>query len=196
LLVTDPLGRSTGFNPYTREVVNEIPDASYSGPGTEPQVIMIPDPIDGVFSIVLSGIETGDYALTIEYVAADQTASQTFAGTITQNEQHHYSAIISETGAMSAISWEHVFKDPKRGTILKISTDDKYFQFVAPGKDFGVKYDPKMKVLNHVMTICYQDSKMCLAAVAVDDRIDSCFATAYDKQTRKTYVLIDKPNCR
>jgi hypothetical protein len=194
LYVTDPQGLSIGTDPNTGEIVNEIPDAFYSGPGTEPQVIMIPDPTDGTYSITLVGTATGDYALTIEYITCEQTATQTFTGTISQQEQRYYSAQLSETGEMTAISWEHVFEDPRRGTMLKISTDDKYFQFVAPGKDFGVKHDPKMFVKYGIIVICYGDAEMRLTATAVDnDFLHFCTASAYDKQTRKTYVLIDKP---
>ncbi len=94
------------------------------------------------------------------------------------------------------ISWDYVFKDTKRGTMLKISTDDKYFQFVAPGKDFGVKYDPKMFVKRGIIIICYGDAEMRLTAIAVDGDFDFCSAVAYDKQTKKTYLLIDNPNLR
>jgi parallel beta-helix repeat protein len=87
------------------------------------------------------------------------------------------------------ISWELVFQDLKRGTTLKISTDDKYFQFVALAKDFGVKQDLKMKVFNHVIIICYSDSQLLLVAAA-DSNIGFCSAVAWDKQTCKTYWLI------
>lgn len=92
------------------------------------------------------------------------------------------------------ISWEHVFEDPRRGTILKISTDDKYFQFIAPDKDFGVKHDSNMKVLNHVIIIRYEDNEMRLIATAVNNKIDFCAATAWDRQTGKRYVLSDRSN--
>jgi len=194
VFVIDPLRRSIGFNPTINESVNEIPGAFYSGPGTEPQIIMIPDPINGSYNILLVGTASGDYTLTVEYITAEQTTTQTFNGTISENEHQYYSAVISETGEMNAISWEHVFKDPKRGTILKVSADDKFFQFVAPDKDFGIKCDADMKVLNHVILICYEDSEMRLVATAVNDKIDFCSAIAWDKQTRKCYLLIDKPN--
>jgi hypothetical protein len=100
---------------------------------------------------------------------------------------------------MTAISWEYVFKDPRRGTMLKISADDKYFQFIAPDKDFGVRYDPKMFVKYGILLICYGDAEMRLTVIAVDGGFFYfCTAMAYDKQTRKTYVLVDKaygPRC-
>lgn len=106
--------------------------------------------------------------------------------------QYYVAAVLPP---LPAISWEYVFKDPKRGTVLKISTDDKYFQFIAPGKDFGIKHDPNMQVFNRAITICYQDKQMCLWATAIDYRVRLCSAVAWDKQTGKTYLLIDISFC-
>jgi N-acetylneuraminic acid mutarotase len=198
LFVTDTLGRSIGINPTNGKLINEIPDAFYSGPNTEPQVIMIPDPVNGTYSIVLVGTATGNYTLTIEYISATQTLTQSFKGTISPQETKYYSAILSETGQMTAISWEYVFKDARQGTMLKISTDDKYFQFTAPGKDFGVKHDPGMRILCRagMIIICYRDSQMCLTATASVDWIEFCVANAWDRQTGKCYWLIERPHMR
>jgi uncharacterized membrane protein len=92
--------------------------------------------------------------------------------------------------ARARISWEYVFKDPKRGTMLKISTDDKYFQFTAPNKDFGIKYDPKMTICRNIVTICYNDKEMCIAAIAATGKIKACAAIVLDKSTRRAYLLI------
>ena len=82
--------------------------------------------------------------------------------------------------------------DTKRDTTLRINTKDKYFQFVAPDKDFGVKYAPKMiQLCKQVTIICYEDSQMKLAAIAADNK--NCLATACDKQTGKTYCLNEHP---
>jgi hypothetical protein len=50
-------------------------------------------------------------------------------------------------------------------TQLKVNAQYKLFQFVAPDKDFGVKYDPKMTVLKNVIGICYNDSTMRLTGL-------------------------------
>jgi len=98
---------------------------------------------------------------------------------------------------LTLFSWTFVFHDSDgRGTTLKINTQYKLFQFTAPAKDFGVRNDPKMTVLKNVIVICYNDSTMRLVAVAVVGRLDSCTAVAWDKQTGKTYWLIDTPNWR
>jgi hypothetical protein len=90
-------------------------------------------------------------------------------------------------------SWNFVFKDSDgRGTTLKINTQYKLFQFIAPDKDFGVKYGAKMfQLCKQVITMCYEDKVMRLIASTVDDK--TCLAVAWDKQTCKVYRLIEHP---
>jgi hypothetical protein len=68
-LVTDPLGHRIGFDPSTRTAVNELgPDAAYSGPGSDPQTIDLPDVTPGVYTI--SGIGSGQGPYTIDFATA------------------------------------------------------------------------------------------------------------------------------
>ena len=53
LFITDPEGFHVGLDPTTGQVVNEIPGAVYTGPGSEPQIISIP------------GRKIGDYLVTV-----------------------------------------------------------------------------------------------------------------------------------
>jgi hypothetical protein len=87
--------------------------------------------------------------------------------------------------------WTHIFRDSTRKTELRININDRTFQFVAPDKDFGVKHDAKMIQLKQVIIICYEDKEMRLTATAVDDR--TCVAIACDKQTGKSYWLMEHP---
>jgi hypothetical protein len=192
VLVKDPQGHRIGYDFKSGSTLSEISNATYSGPGTEPQVVVISNPLIGTYSITLAGRESGTYELAIEYDTAEQTVIQSFTGVISQAESREYSAVLSSSGEVSAVSWEYVFTDPKRGTTLKISTDDKYFQFIAPDKDFDIKYDTNMIILKRAIIICYEDSEMRLITIAVDIKLDFCYAMAWDKQTRKCYLLIDK----
>jgi len=119
------------------------------------------------------------------------------AYTITFNSTDNAGNVEStNTIQVTLFSWTYVFTDSYgRGTTLKINTQHKLFQFITPSKDFGVKHDTKMIQLKHTIVICYEDKEMRLIATAVDDKIDFCSAICWDKQTRKTYLLIDKPNC-
>jgi hypothetical protein len=103
----------------------------------------------------------------------------------------------TNTIQVTLFSWNYVFTDSYgRGTTLKINTQYKLFQFVAPDKGFGIRHDAKMTQLKRVIIIDYEDKQMRLVATAVDDKIDFCSAICWDKQTRKTYLLIDKPDPR
>ena len=99
--------------------------------------------------------------------------------------------------APEAISWECIFEDTKRDTTLKISTDDKCFQFVASDKTFGVKHDSNMHVVQYpyftCITICFADGEIKLAAYALDGKFDCCIACAKNIHTGKTHLLIDTP---
>jgi hypothetical protein len=83
LLVTDPLGRQVGFNGFT--TVNQVPGATYTGPGTDPQTVTIPNPEDGTYETRVIGTGTGTYTLATEIVVSGVTVSaQSISGEITQ----------------------------------------------------------------------------------------------------------------
>ncbi|MEM3616896.1 MAG: LamG-like jellyroll fold domain-containing protein [Candidatus Bathyarchaeia archaeon] len=193
ILIIDPLGRKVGYDSTTATFLHDIPYAKVNLLDTEPESVVIPWPLNGTYVIQLIGIADGSYTLNLTLSTDSSTfMTQTFSGTITNGSIQTFTADIA-TLNFKLYSWDYVFKDAKRDTILRINTRDKYFQFIAPNKDFGVKYDFRMIVLKHVI-ICFEDEEMRLIATAVDDKIDFCSAIAFDKQTRKTYILIDKPN--
>jgi outer membrane protein assembly factor BamB len=90
------------------------------------------------------------------------------------------------------ITWEYVFEDEGRGTMLKISTEDRLFQFITPDKDYGIRNATYMRVYNRAIIICHKDGELKLATVSVDTKLDFCIAYAKDTQTGKEYWLIDK----
>lgn len=76
----DSEGRHVGMNYEIGMVEIEIPGATYSGPGSDPQVIRLPDPA-GTYRVEILGKQKGDYTLTIEGILGDNTVfSQSFAG--------------------------------------------------------------------------------------------------------------------
>jgi hypothetical protein len=103
LLVTDPQGRRVGVVPGSGQVVNEIPGASFSGPGTEPQSLAVPGGIEGQYQVQVVGTATGVYHLDV-YAASragdvlrTQVADQTSAGAITSYTLNYTNAV--EAGA-------------------------------------------------------------------------------------------------
>jgi Tol biopolymer transport system component len=75
LLVTDPLGRKTGYDPRTDQTFWEIPDAGYgletitSPDGQvlpESKVFMVADPLDGDYTVEVIGYDTGAYTVYVD----------------------------------------------------------------------------------------------------------------------------------
>jgi len=189
LHVYDSGGDHLGYN-YTSGLIDVgIPNSAFFEDKNGTQYACLFQ--EGLYRVELVGKETGDFHLHVLSMSNDSlTLDKWLNGTVISNAIRTCSVSVGVEPL--AIMWEYVFKDAKRGTILKISTDDKYFQFMAPNKDFGIKHDPKMTVLKNVIVICYNDSTMRLIATAIHDRIDFCSAVAWDKQTGKMYLLTAK----
>jgi len=100
----------------------------------------------------------------------------------------------TQTVTVTLFSWNYVFEDTYgRGTILKINIAHKFFQFITPDKDYGITNATNMRLCGRAIIIKHCDSELRLITVAVDTKLDLCVAIAWDKQTRKQYILIDKP---
>jgi hypothetical protein len=197
LHVYDVQGRHVGLDYTTTRTELGIPGSYYYDDNNGTIMIVLPQIIN--LAIVVDAkyaeepVESYNLTVTLSTDIGDYV--QAYSGNITVGKSQEFTTNVS-AGSLTLISWEYIFKDTRRGTMLKISIDDKYFQFTAPDKDFGVKHDPKMKVFNHFIIICYEDKELRLIANAVDDRIDFCVAVAWNKLTDQRYLLIDKPGFR
>jgi hypothetical protein len=90
--------------------------------------------------------------------------------------------------------WQYIFKDSYgRGTTLKINTACKFFKFIAPGKDYGIRKATYMRLCGRAIIINHCDSQLRLITAAIDTKVDFCYAVAWDVQARKFYYLLDKP---
>lgn len=89
------------------------------------------------------------------------------------------------------ILWEYIFTDPCRETELRISTDDEYFQFVAPDKEFPITQADKMKFCGNSFYIYHRDENIRLVAVG-NTKFDFCVALAEDLHTGQYYFLHDR----
>jgi hypothetical protein len=100
----------------------------------------------------------------------------------------------TKTTNIALFSWNYMFEDTYgRGTILKISTACKFFEFIRPGKDYGIRKATFMQSCGRAIIINHNDKQLRLITVAVDTKLDFCVANAWDLLTRKCYLLIDKP---
>lgn len=109
-VVTDPIGRRSGYDPNTGTTWSEIPDAYYLRDGlgdldgtSEPiymKVLNLPDPLDGEYAVTVFGTGTGSY--TLEATSMDwqgTSVNRVFTGDTTEGEVHThivtYSDVIS-----------------------------------------------------------------------------------------------------
>jgi hypothetical protein len=91
------------------------------------------------------------------------------------------------------VDWEFSFSDASRGTMLKISTDDNFFQFSTPEKEYPVKQAEILIVKRNLLSILHSDSDLNLVGAGIiDPRIDFCLAYVKDAQTGQMYLLRDK----
>jgi len=87
LYVTDPENRHIGFDATTNQLVNEIdPDAICTGTETTPQVIWIPDALNGTYQVQLVGTSDGSYNLTVAISSPSMTKTESQSGPITANQ--------------------------------------------------------------------------------------------------------------
>jgi len=96
LTVTDPNGRTIS------KQLNEIPGATYiefdlNEDGDLDDMVIIPDPLDGNYVILLIGTATGTYSMTTELVTQQQTITQTYSGDLVEGGILEYIATVSET---------------------------------------------------------------------------------------------------
>lgn len=209
-------GKHVGMNYTTGEYEIQIPNATASGDLWNGQEwIFVPEDVNVHFVVdakdnkeffdafpkaweISDGIENFDLSLVYYDSDGNRWESAPITEQINPGETIWHIPVITEnldgtyTVEISPITWEHIFEDPRRRTVLKISTDDKYFQFIAPDKEFLVKHDPNMNVLKRAIIIHYKDWEIKVFAIAINTKLDFCVAIAWDGQTRTRYFLIDK----
>jgi parallel beta-helix repeat protein len=94
---------------------------------------------------------------------------------------------------VTLFSWNYIFEDTYgRGTTLKINLAHKFFQFLTPDNDYGIRNATYMRRCGRAIIIKHYDNELRLITVAVDTKLDFCVAIAWDVQTGKRYFLIDK----
>jgi len=94
---------------------------------------------------------------------------------------------------VTLFSWNYIYQDAYgRGTTLKINLAHKFIQFITVDKDYGMRKATYMKQSGRAIIIEHYDKQLSLITIAVDTKLDFCCAIAWDLQTYKLYLLIDK----
>jgi uncharacterized protein YycO len=79
LMLIDPQGRRTGFDPNTGAILNEIPDAIYSGTDAVYENISVPH-LNAEWQVIVTGADTSKYRLVAEFIDAVSPKQQRFEG--------------------------------------------------------------------------------------------------------------------
>jgi len=77
LYITDPRGWSIGTHPNGTIVIPQIPDAFYTGPNSEPERIIIPNPINGTYEILIAGTGNGTYGFMVDFAFSMNLSERT-----------------------------------------------------------------------------------------------------------------------
>jgi hypothetical protein len=125
--------------------------------------------------VYLTSLTSGTY--TIEFNSTDNVQT---------TETTH-------TTSVTLFHWNYIYQDTHgRGTTLKINLAHKFFQFTAPSKDYGIRNATSMRQCGRAIIINHCDKQLRLITASVDTKTDFCYAMAWDLQTRKCHLLIDK----
>jgi PKD repeat protein len=79
LYITDPINRSIGTPPNGTPIIPQIPDSFYTGPNSEPERIIIPNPINGTYEILITGTGNGTYGFMVDFAFSMNLSERTKA---------------------------------------------------------------------------------------------------------------------
>ena len=102
ICVTDPEGRRVGYDSKIEKIISEIPSATFTGLGCEPEMISIPELQEGEYAFNVYGLQNGSYHINVISVFAGRTASdQWINGTITNGQAIDYNVTAGPTGILT-----------------------------------------------------------------------------------------------
>jgi hypothetical protein len=192
LFIIDPNNRCIGFDEDTKQIINEIYGAVFiNDPKINQEVIWIPEVVEGTYQLFLTGTEEGTYNLTVSTYNLSSRLTTTYFGNISTEKTQTFTVDIS-AAVLKLYAWQFIFEDLKRHTLLRLNVKEKYFQFIAPDKEFPVLNASRMVVLhNEIILVWYNDFET-RAFIAAIPSMDFCFAFVYNKELHKLYFLLDK----
>jgi len=93
-------------------------------------------------------------------------------------------------------TWNYAFEDTDRGTELRINTDEKTFQFIAPDYNSGI-IDASLMLVHYLrrgtwINIVHMDGEMIFTAIANGGERDTCQAVLFDRVSKRMFHLHDE----
>jgi pimeloyl-ACP methyl ester carboxylesterase len=81
-----PDGKRVGKDFSTGSTINEIPGAIYSGPTTDHEFLIIPNPLPGTYKVETIGTGNGPYTIATNFIDSATVSESQTAGTTTLNQ--------------------------------------------------------------------------------------------------------------
>ena len=100
ILVIDPLNRQVGYDGVSGQILNEILGATYSGPGSQPQIVIIPNVFSGDYTVEVFCTGTGAYEILINSLSAEGLIidSISWVGTAKEGEKYTRDVFLCDAG--------------------------------------------------------------------------------------------------
>ncbi len=86
LMVTDPTGRSAGYNLVNGEEIHQLGEAVYEGARSDHTTLLIPGLLHGDYEVMLIPLADGQYSGTIHVAFGDQVLTRELAGQAVANQ--------------------------------------------------------------------------------------------------------------
>ena len=94
---------------------------------------------------------------------------------------------------VTLFSWNYIFEDVNgRKTVLKINLAHKFIQFITPDRDYNIRKSTYMQHCGRGIIVRHYDEELRLITIAIDAKLDFCVAVAWDIETGRRYLLMDK----
>ena len=94
---------------------------------------------------------------------------------------------------VTLFSWNYIFEDVNgRKTVLKINLVHKFIQFITPDRDYDIRKSTYMQQCGRGIMVRHYDEELRLITIAIDAKLDFCVAIAWDIETGRRYLLMDK----
>lgn len=128
LLITDDRSRRAGYDPTNRKTILEIPGATYGGPESKPQLVLVPLPT-GQYKVDVTGTGDGEYHLGIARLSGEKVEESLFVESIAAGQGQTYTVVVPAERPLA------VQAPIEKGT----STGTAIVSNVAPQSDEGQK---------------------------------------------------------
>ncbi len=103
-VITAPDGKKLGKDFLSKQALNEIPNAFYSGFEGEIEFAVIPDPFPGDYGIGLEGTGNGEYTLSASIISDEEDVDKNYTAAITPGETKDFNFTYSGESAGDPLS--------------------------------------------------------------------------------------------